>query len=296
MGAIGSIAGGLIGASSAKKAAAAQERAAQQDLAFQKETRDLIFDRLDPFYQPGITAQNALAFELGLGSRPMIGGTPAAIETFTEQTPGSTLTGGAMPQFGPGKSGEEARQQWQNTQQMLRGASQAPSTATKYRVGDQVFGTLEEAQKWAAANPTGGTEYQGFQATPGYQFQMDQGTAAVNALAGARGGLNSGRTMQDLQTFGQGLANQEYNNYLNRLTGMSGSGQAAAGAQANAATNAASGVSNALSGIGNAQAAGAIGQANAWTGALNNLTALNQYQKGTTGGGGNWLFGGNSWG
>lgn len=295
MGALGSIAGGLIGASSAKKAAAAQERAAQQDLAFQKETRDLIFDRLDPFYQPGITAQNALAFELGLGNRPMIGGSPAAIETFTDTMSMGQPQSAAMPYFGPGKTGEEARQRWQTQQAQGLNMGQ-PAPATKYRVGDQVFGTLEEAQKWAAANPTGGTKYQGFQATPGYQFQMDQGTAAVNALAGARGGLNSGRTMQDLQTFGQGLANQEYNNYLNRLTGMSGSGQAAAGAQANAATNAASGVSNALSGIGNAQAAGAIGSANAWTGALNNLTALNQYQKGTTGGGGNWLFGGNAWG
>ena len=294
MGAIGSIAGGLIGASSSKKAAAAQERAAQQDLAFQKETRDLIFDRLDPFYQPGITAQNALAFELGLGNRPMIGGTPAAVETFTEYTP-ATGAGGMPAGMMPGGLGISGKYEPGRDPARLGNMGTAASTATKYRVGDQVFGTLEEAQKWAAANPTGGTEYQGFQATPGYQFQMDQGTAAVNALAGARGGLNSGRTMQDLTTFGQGLANQEYNNYLNRLTGMSGAGQAAAGAQANAATNAASGVSNALSGIGNAQAAGAIGQANAWTGALNNLTALNQYQKGTTGGG-NWLFGGNSWG
>lgn len=50
--------------------------------------------------------------------------------------------------------------------------------------------------------------YAGFQQTPGYQFQFDQGTDAVNALAGAQGGLNSGRTLQDLTQFGQGLANQ----------------------------------------------------------------------------------------
>jgi hypothetical protein len=61
-------------------------------------------------------------------------------------------------------------------------------------------------------------------------------------------------------------------------------------------------VSNALSGIGNAQSAGAIGQANAWTGAINNGLAAYQYQRGTTGSGGlnigrpGSLFGGNSWG
>lgn len=284
--AIASVASGIMGSRSAKKAAAAQERAAQQDLAFQRETRDLIFDRLDPFYQPGITAQNALAFEMGLGNRPMIGGTAPQIETFTE-----TMSMGqpVMPEFGPGRGGEERRREWENGQRFagkiagLAGFLQQPQSVTRYRVGGNVFNTLEEAQAWANANPQGGTEYRGFQATPGYQFQMDQGTAAVNALAGARGGLDSGRTRQDLLTFGQGLANQEYGNYLNRLSGMAGTGFSAAGATANAATNAAAGVSNALGGIGNAQSAGAIGAGNAWQNAFGNLAGLSQYQKGVTG-------------
>jgi hypothetical protein len=300
-GIITSVIGGAISSSGSKKAAAAQSAAAAQDLAFQKETRDLIFDRLDPFYTPGITAQNALAYELGLGNKPMIGGQPQSIETFTDTMSMGQPAQAAMPYFGPGKTGEEARQRWQ-TQQALGLSMGQPAPQTRYRVGGQTFNTMDEAQAYANANPTGGTEYRGFQATPGYQFQFDQGTSAVNALAGARGGLNSGRTMQDLTTFGQGIANQEYSNYLARLTGMAGQGQAAAGAQANAATNAASGVSNALSGIGNAQSAGAIGQANAWTGAINNGLAAWQYQRGTGGGGGlnigapGSLFGGNSWG
>lgn len=295
--AIASIAGGLLSAGAASDAADAQAAAAQRDLEFQKETRDLIFERLDPFYRPGVTAQNALAFELGLGNRPMIGGGPAAIETFTENI-AATGAGGRPAGMTAGGMGVSGKYEPGRDASRFGNFGTPASTATRYRVGGQVFNTIEEAQKYAAANPTGGTEYRGFQATPGYQFQFDQGTAAVNALAGARGGLNSGRTLQDLTTFGQGIANQEYNNYLNRLTGMSGSGQAAAGAQANAATNAAAGVSNALSGIGNAQAAGAIGQANAWTGAINNGLAAWQYQRGLqpSQGGGGGLFGGNSWG
>jgi hypothetical protein len=286
MGGIASIAGGLIGASSAKRAANAQANAAAQDLAFQRETRDLIFDRMDPFYQPGITAQNALAFELGLGGRPMVNGVAPQIEEFT-----TTMSMGApapvAPQGGDG-----------NGMAILNMAARAqPTSQTRFRVGGQEFGTREEAQAFANANPMGGQAYQGFQATPGFQFALDQGNNSINALAGARGGLNSGRTLQDLSTFNMGMANQEYGNFLNRLTGMSGQGFAAAGAQANAATNAAQGTSNALAGIGNAQAAGAIGQGNAWTGALNNLTALNQYQRGVNGNtGGGGLFGGNSWG
>lgn len=213
---MGGIIGGIIQGRAARRAAAAQERAAQADLAFQRETRDLIFQRTDPFYKTGIGANNALAYEMGLGAKPQ--------------------------------------------------------------------------------------DYAGFQATPGYQFQFDQGTGAVNALAGARGGLDSGRTRQDLMQFGQGLANQEYSNYLNRLTGMAGAGQNAAGTQANAATNAASGVSNALAAQGNAQSAGAIGVGNAWANGLNNQIGLFQYQRGVGGGGGlnigrsGSLFGGNSWG
>lgn len=275
--AIASVASGIMGASSAKKAARAQQQAAEQDLAFQRETRDLIFNRMDPFYNQGLTAQNALAFEYGLGPRPMVGGAAPQIETFTE-----TMSMGqpVMPEFGPGKTGEEARMRWGRGEGLSMGQ---PQSVTRYRVGGNTFNTLEEAQAWANANPQGGTEYRGFQATPGYQFQMDQGVGAVNALAGARGGLDSGRTRQDLLTFGQGLANQEYGNYLNRLSGMAGTGFSAAGATANAATNAAAGVSNALGGIGNAQSAGITQANNAWQNTLGTLAGLNQYQKGTTG-------------
>ena len=121
--------------------------------------------------------------------------------------------------------------------------------------------------------------YAGFQATPGYKFQVDQGNASVNALAGAQGGLDSGKTRMDLMKFGQGVANQEYGNYLNRLQGIQAVGTAAAGNQANAGANYASGASNALANRGNAQSAGAIGAGNAWQNAISNGIGLWQYQK-----------------
>jgi hypothetical protein len=198
---MGGLIGGIFQANAANKAAKAQERAATADLNFQKQIYGDTVKRVDPYYKSGLTANNALNFELGLtGTRP--------------------------------------------------------------------------------------EGYQGFQETPGYDFQVQEGLGAVNALAGARGGLNSGATMQALQQRGQGLANQEYNNWLNRVTGVSDTGLSAATLQANAGQNAAAGVSNALGGIGNAQAAGAIGQGNAWTGALTNTLGTWNYQRGLTGGGG----------
>lgn len=71
-----------------------------------------------------------------------------------------------------------------------------------------------------------------FQAGPGYQFAMDQGTQAALRGASAGGMLNSGNTLTALTQFGQGLANQEYGSWLDRLSGMSAQGLSAAGGQA----------------------------------------------------------------
>lgn len=255
----------LLGASSASKAAKSQTNAANNDIAFQKETRDQITAKLDPFYQGGTAAQAALLYEMGLGPKPMIGGTPAQIETY------QTTTAGTDPVYGTrGRN---------DNRYMVSPGTQGQAT-TGYRVGGNQFATMEEAQAYAKANPTGATEYQGFQASPGYQFALDQGNASVNALAGARGGLNSGATMQALQENGIGMANQEYGNWWNRLSGLAGSGQNAAAQQGTAMTNAAGAISNAYGNIGNAKAAGAIGVSNAINGGVQNYLGYQQYQNG----------------
>lgn len=127
------------------------------------------------------------------------------------------------------------------------------------------------------ARPEG---YAGFQATPGYQFQLDQGNRSINALAGARGGLNSGRTLQALADYNQGLASQEYGNFYNRLAGLQGIGANAAAGVGSAAQTTAGNVSNSLADAGNARAAGAIGGANALSGAINNGIGIWSYQQG----------------
>lgn len=269
---MGGIIGGVFGAISANSAAKKQAAAAERDLNYQRETRDLVFDRYEPFYGSGVNALNALNFELGLGDRPTVGGTPRPIRTFTTTTPG-TAPGASLDMFGPnaGRAGDR--------DYSVGAMGTQPTSTTGYRVGNNTFATMEEAQAYANANRTGGTPYAGFQTTPGFQFQLEQGQDAVNALAGARGGLNSGATLQALSQFNQGLASQEYNNYLNRLFGMVGTGSGAAGGQAAAAQNSASGVSNALAGIGNAQSAGAIGVGNAISGGINNQIGMWQYQR-----------------
>ena len=288
--------GGVMQMGAANKASKAQAKAANQDLAFQKETRDLTRADLAPFKNAGSNALAAYNYLLGLGSAPTIGGTAASIETINGVQPGVQPgpSVGRVNALGGNMSGRgrDSANPYQPTA--------APQTApTQYRVNGQMFSTLADAQAYANAHKTGGTTYAGLETTPGYQFQFDQGMAGVNALAGARGGLDSGATRQALMETGQGMAQQYRDSYLNRLAGLSDMGVSAASMQGNANSNAAAGVSNALSGIGNAKSAGAIGVGNAFSGMTNNLLGTFQYQKGmsTPGGMGSFsdLFGSKNW-
>jgi len=83
------------------------------------------------------------------------------------------------------------------------------------------------ANLYADANGINGAEGNAravgaFQAGPGYGFAMDSGMQALNRSASAAGMLPSGNTLAAATTFGQGLANQEYGNWLGRLSGYTG--------------------------------------------------------------------------
>lgn len=122
---------------------------------------------------------------------------------------------------------------------------------------------------------------------PGYQFRLSEGQKALERSAAARGGLLSGRAAKDTARFGQDQASQEFGNSwnrwntqntntYNRLAGVSGAGQTAATNVGNAATQYGQNAANATMGAANAQAAGQVGQANAWTQGLGNAWSLYQ--------------------
>lgn len=105
--------------------------------------------------------------------------------------------------------------------------------------------------------------YGGFEASPGYDWLLRQGQRGIDGSAASRGNLFSGATLQAQQQNAMGLAQQERGNWLSRIGGMAGAGQAAAAQQGAAAGQMGQGIGNALGNIGNAQAAGAIGVGNA---------------------------------
>ena len=63
-----------------------------------------------------------------------------------------------------------------------------------------------------------------FQTGPGYDFAQKQGIQALDRSAAGRGMFGSGNNAIALQEYGQGLANQEYGNWLSRLQGLGAQG------------------------------------------------------------------------
>jgi hypothetical protein len=71
-----------------------------------------------------------------------------------------------------------------------------------------------------------------FRTGPGYQFAVDQANEAVKRNAAATGMLGSGNTLIGISDRTRGMADQEYQRYLDNLFRASGQGQTAASQQA----------------------------------------------------------------
>lgn len=164
-------------------------------------------------------------------------------------------------------------------------ASKAQTRAQERALAAQT----ELARPYVEAGKNAMTQYQNlapyqsfgmdqFQADPGYQFRMSEGLKALERSASARGLLQSGGTLKDITRFGQDAASQEYQNAFQRyLTErearmdpyryLTGVGQAAAAGQA-------ANVGEGMTALGNIQSAGIMGQANAFTNTLGNISGL----------------------
>lgn len=129
----------------------------------------------------------------------------------------------------------------------------------------------------------------GFQESPGYGYAMDQMQRAVQNSASARGNLHSGATQLELMRHANGLASQDFNNYmsmnrqgmmdnynvrqqrLSRLESLAGMGAQAATQTGQFGANATSNAGNMQMQGAGAMAGGIAAGANAATGYVNNM-------------------------
>jgi hypothetical protein len=124
-----------------------------------------------------------------------------------------------------------------------------------------------------------------YQTSPGYQWQLGQGLRAVDAGAAAQGMLRSGATLKAEQTFGQGLADQDFGQYYARLANLSGQGLTAAGDLTSAGQQNANAVSTIDTGAANAQSSIYGNMAGGLQGTINNLLSNKDFQSWLNGGG-----------
>jgi hypothetical protein len=130
-----------------------------------------------------------------------------------------------------------------------------------------------------------------FQSSPGYQFSMQQGLRGVDAGAAAAGMLRRGATLKAEDTYAQGLANQDFQQYYTNLSGLAGSGLTAATGLLNAnqdyVANMAGNVqqsNSALTGATNAQNSILGNEASGLSTTANSLFSNPDVQKGITSG------------
>lgn len=117
---------------------------------------------------------------------------------------------------------------------------------------------------------------------PSMAFRQRIGTQATERMANVGGGALSGNTLRALTDYGQNLASTEYGNAFGRfqtertniyntLANIAGMGQSAVNTGVNAGQNFASQMTGLTTGSAAAQAAGTVGSANAYSGALGNV-------------------------
>ena len=199
---------------------------------------------------------------------------------------GATLVGGVLSSQASGKAADaqiaasnnsigEQQREFNINQQ-----NQAPFIAA----GQTAVGQIS---KGTAAGGVFNTPYTlaQFYQDPAYKFNELQGEQAIQRSAAAAGGTLSGGALKSIDQYAQQNAGNEYQNAFqnyqtdlsgryNRLASVAGLGQTAVGTLGSQGTTSAANIGNTMVGIGNAQAAGYVGQANAFN---NGISSLGNY-------------------
>lgn len=285
--AIAAVGSALISANASDKAGNSQDRAAREAAKVDKYIFDKQVELQSPFRDAGLTANNRLAYLLGISPT---GGSPSQLtyDDLRKQLESQFTTieagKGRKEYYTDPETGEVSRRRGDRI------------TIDNAGLDSAIRKRLDEQQASSMAAAQGDQNYgslmrrfsmEDFEADPGYAFRQQEGMKGIEGGAAARGSLLSGGALKAIQKYGQDLASQEYGNaygrynadqtnQYNRLAGLVNTGQGATNQLTNAAGNLGSNLSSNIIGAGNAQAAGQIGQANAWNQAIGGIS--NAYQ------------------
>jgi hypothetical protein len=238
----GSLTGGLIGTDAASDAAKTSAKGAEAGIAEQRRQFDTTLQLQAPMINTGNAARSLLASIMGLdvaGSEFTVGGTTKT--TYPQPT-------GGINRF------------------MGRPVNQGQPTTTT--TGGTTFTN-------PAASPMGADEItKRLEAFPGYQFAVDQARKNTLATASALGSGGGNVLTAISDRTAQGIAMPTFENYLNRLGGLSGSGQNASNAAGTAALNTGQNVAAGLQNAADSRASGILGRNQSIGSALSSIGGM----------------------
>lgn len=260
---IGSALGGMSSNKAAGKAADAQTQASAQQTAMQREMYNNNVNLLSPYIQAGVPATQNINALLGIGM-----GSPLAASGG-----GGGMVGGGGPNW---------NQYLQENPDVARDAyrdklGRTPEQYAEYHWN--VFGNQEGrkspytvmttgatgatgATQSAVGQPTAQQAFDTFRNSTGYQFRLNQGLDAVNGGYAGAGTIKSGAAMKAINDYGQGMASQEFANYLGALGNQQSVGMGAASAAAGVGQNTANSLSQISQNAADARSNAALSKTN----------------------------------
>lgn len=179
-------------------------------------------------------------------------------------TLGSLISGGAALYAGnqganaAGDALAEQRRQFDISQANMQPWLQA---------GTKALGAQQDLMGLGAGGPE--AQLNSLMTAPGYQFRLKQGQRGLDASSAARGGMGSGKAATGAINWNQDYASNEYNNRLNQLAGVSGTGQTQANNMANLGQQYGSDAGNSILAANNYRQSGILGAGQALSGWLN---------------------------
>lgn len=309
--AVAGLAGAAMSADAAKDAARTQREGAGYAADVQREMFDVSRMQQQPFMQTGYAANDVLSRLMGLAPTAgrqlpsnMAAGSTGWQSSWDENTGrlvGDTYLPSDVELQDVGNGWYEVHHGGQRVGTLRPGGGngrfindtgwQMPQPQAT-QSGESLTGAAIDPESGYAADNTGlptgfltqlfGPEQFLAGMDPGYQWRLQQGAQGVMNTAAAGSGSLSGPALKALMEYNQGAASQEYNNAFNRfqtqqgnifqrLTSMAGMGQNAAAGVGNQAVATGGNIGANIVGGANAAAAGQVGAANAWGGALSDL-------------------------
>jgi hypothetical protein len=235
--AAGAVTSAAIGNKGASNAAKATTQAADTAAQVQRENYDRSAQALAPWQQSGLAANSAINALLGLPTQQ-----PANVGQFAQPN--------AMSQYAGSQGFARLAQN--------RNAPYQPTPAAP---------PVNQQQAYQNA-------FDNYRNSTGYQFRLNQGLDAVNSGYAGAGTIKSGAAMKAVNDYGQGMASQEFANYLASLGNQQGLGFNAASAQAGVGQNTANSLSNIAMNQGNNLANAALLKSQNTGNALNSIAGI----------------------